>query len=184
MRTIESYDGAEIIVDEDDFETLSGFRWFYRSKGNVTLSTSMKSVFRKSSEKSTYITMAREITKCDIKNHVIFLDDNNLNHQKGNLKVLTLAELRRRVLPQSGRKYKGTSLNKTTGKYTAAITLSGKTIFLGYRQIERSAAQIYDAALYYLGFTYAYYNFPGEKFELPKHLKKKLRKYKNESPKV
>lgn len=182
MKTIESYNGGEIIVDDKDFETLSEFRWFYRHKGSVA--SPAKIVFRRSQKTSSYITMARHIMGCGMESHIIFLDDNGLNHQRNNLRVVTLAELRRRVPPREDRKYKGISFIKSANKYTVAITLWGIAVRLGYVLTEEEAAQRYDAALRFMRFTYAYYNFPGEKFELPKHLEKKLRRYKNENPKV
>lgn len=173
MKIIESYSGEDILVDDDDYEFLINYNWRYHLGGN----TSRKFVHCTDHKTNKQLIMRRIIMKCPPNKFVVHLDENTLNHQRYNLKILTVSEFRRTCPPREGRQYKGFSRNGNVKRpYTAAITINKKSVFIGDSKSEIRAAQLYDAAVNYLKFEHCYRNFPEEDFDLPISAKTRLDK--------
>lgn len=171
MKIIKAYSGEEILVDDSDYKLLLNYNWRYNLGGN----TSKKYVHCIDQKTNKQLIMRRLIIKCPNKKFVIHLDGDTLNHQRSNLKVVTVSEFRRTYPPREGRKYKGLTRNLDARRpYTAAITINSKSVFIGDGKSKIEAAQLYDAAVNYLKFTHCYKNFPNKQFDLPIAAKKRL----------
>lgn len=90
--------------------------------------------------------------------------DPNKGYEPGNCRFVTISQnvrnQRRRRSNTSG--YKGVSLNKRMGKWSATIRYDGKSHHLGFFEDPVIAAKVYDAeALKYHG-EYALINFPAK----------------------
>jgi len=173
MKKIKAYSGDDILVDNEDYDFLSQFNWSYLQAG-----CNRKTVFRIEPSTKELIIMKRIIMKCKKSEYVIHLDDIRLNHQKKNLRKVTLSQLRRTSPPKLGKKYKGVYKVKTKRiqSYNSYIYVNGRFVSLGSKRTEEDAAKMYDAAVEFLGYEYSYRNFPGKKYELPKDFQKKIEK--------
>ena len=90
--------------------------------------------------------MHRQIMNAPDNLVVDYIDHNDLNNRKENLRVCTFAE-NCRNMRSSARKtsrYKGVHWNKRMGKWAAQITFENKTYHLGYFTDETAAARAYD----------------------------------------
>jgi len=173
MKIINTYSGEKILVDDENYDNLSQFTWYFRTTGNI----SKKHVFRRHPNKpSQYITMRKQLMPCDPGYVVIYKDENTRNNQKSNLKIITTSELRRQHPPRNGKRYKGFTRNKGDGKpFSVAISVNNKNLVIGHKNTKQDAAQLYDAAIDYLGLKYSYKNFPNKHFPLPKKIKTKFK---------
>ena len=157
--------GKVALVDDEDFEWLSKFKW-YAAKARNTYYAKRKVPSDKKGKQKT-IFMHRAILR---RHYGLFLTDkqetdhrdwNGLNNRKANLRICTTAENLQNQRPQyrSKSKYKGISRPKDMKKWRACIQINGKQIHLGYFDDEIEAAKIYDHKAKELFGEFAHTNF-------------------------
>lgn len=162
IRRIPLTQGQFALVDAEDYEELSKWKWCASKdwRGDYV------AVRNSTGPKRGSILMHRQILglqpgdkrECDHKNH------NKLdNRQKVNLRICTNSQNKQNGLPRKGTsEYKGVSWCKANQKWRVQIKVNGQEIHLGYFDIEIEAARAYDhAAIWYFG-EYACFNFPKE----------------------
>lgn len=127
------------LVDDADFESLSPFRWRRNAQGYASLSNGGRM-------------MHRIIMNPPIGFHTDHIDGNQLNNQRGNLRIATpsqnCANSRKPIFrsgPTSSR-YKGVSFFKRDDNWMAYIMVNRKRIFIGYYNAEIEAANAYNNA--------------------------------------
>lgn len=153
--------GSTTLVDDDDFEWLSQWRWAYiADPGYVARST-------KVGGKSVRIYIHRAILNAPKGILVDHKDRNVLNNQKSNLRFATRRQNAQNAAAPKGilksSKYKGVTWSKQRQRWAAQLKLNRKHIFLGYHNDELSAAHAYDiGAICHYG-EFAYLNFTTEK---------------------
>lgn len=149
------------IVDPADYERLKGYKWFVR--------TGVKSfyAFRHGPtqylSKGRYVYMHQEILKVPEGMVADHINHDGMDNRRANLRAATRAQnLRnRKKFAKSGTsKYKGVSLKKDNGKWSARIAIDNKTIFLGNFDNEIDAAKAYDEGAKKYHGEFACLNFP------------------------
>lgn len=159
VKTIKLDKGYEAIVDEEDYERLSKYRWRTKPNKNNVYAYRDKRV----SNKQVSISMARELLGVTDSNiHVDHINRNSLDNRKSNLRLCTPQQNLCNAEPYgAGSKYKGVSFNKKVKKYVANIKVR-KICYLGTYNTEEEAAKVYDSAALYHFKEFAYLNFPNE----------------------
>ena len=159
MKEIRLTQNKVAIVDEEDYEWLSQYKWHYH-KGYAARTC------RQTGKKRT-VYMHREIMNTPRGLVTDHINGNRLDNRKANLRICTRAQnnmnmikFRTRKKSKNASKYKGVYWNggpKAT--WSAEIRHNGKQIHLGYFQDEVEAAQAYDKAAIRLFDSFASPNF-------------------------
>ena len=133
------------LVDDEDFEALSRFKWcVLRTKGAFTVVRGVKVGIgiRK------IVRMHRTLIMLPSGFQVDHIDRNPLNNQKFNLRGCSIAENNRNhglsVRNTSG--FKGVSFDKERGTYKAQVGLRSGTKVIGRFKTAEEAARAYDEA--------------------------------------
>ena len=150
MKRIQLTQGHAAIVDDEDYELLSRFKWhFHRVKGRE-------------------YGYARTSGKNKILMHRLLLDAVQVDHANGNRLDNRRENLRSATQSQNGTNrgcradntsgYKGVSFNKATQKWHAYIKHSQKRYHLGFYATPEEAAQAYNIAASRLFGEFAAFN--------------------------
>lgn len=151
MKRIKVTQNRYALVDDEDFEYLSQFKWYASKQGN-TFYAHRDSRNRKR-DKGTIICMHREIMNSP-KDLVDHIDGNGLNNQKKNLRTCTRSQnsMNQKAHRDSTSKLKGVTFDKSRNKYAAQINFNGKKIYLGRFSVKEKAYQAYcEACVKYHG---------------------------------
>lgn len=156
--------GYEAIIDADDYEKVSQFKWhtvFKRAGGKPYANTSMHISGSSENRKKRNITMHRFIIPTPSNLQIDHINGDTLDNRKENLRQVTNSQNHMNIgkmKKQCSSKYKGVSLRKGTGKWRSLIKRNGKAIELGLFSTELEAAKAYnDAAIEFHG-TFAKLN--------------------------
>jgi hypothetical protein len=151
MKEISLTQGKIALVDDEDFEALSAFKW--RAYRRYRTFYAMRHIHQpdgvRTSEQMHRAILARKLGRpitegmeCDHDN------GNGLDNQRGNLFEVTKAQNRhnfRRYLARTSSMYVGVYWQKNREKWCARIQVDGKSLFLGRHSSEVEAAQVRDA---------------------------------------
>jgi hypothetical protein len=138
--------GLSALVDNEDFEELSGFRW--RPQPSKRNGEQFRAV-RSGEGGRGVILMHRQIMRAPDGVLVDHANGNPLDNRRSNLRFCTFAQNaqnRRRVVPGSSSRFKGVTWHKQRGRWQAAIKVDKRFIFLGLFTDEQEAADAYDRA--------------------------------------
>ena len=150
------------IVDDQDFDLISQYKWYaHKERKNPNKyypkSTQLNNGVR---EHLTIYSLIMNPPKGYIVDHI---NGNPLDNRRDNLRICTPKE-NNRNMPKSkdpaSSIYKGVSLVKNTGRWYASIKCDGKSYNLGCYDTEFEAAQIYDKKATELFGEFAKTNFP------------------------
>lgn len=149
MKRIELSQNKYALVDDEDYEYINQWKWYYH-KGYAVRNQNKKQ-----------ISMHRVITNCFGDIDIDHINRNRADNRKSNLRIcndsLNQANTSKKTTNTSG--YKGVSWNKQANKWTAQITVNNSRIHLGYFDNKETAARKYDEkAKQYFG-EYATLNF-------------------------
>jgi len=147
MKEIPLTQGKVALVDDEDFELVNKYKWYawYNShaKSYYAVRNSSKLI-----GKQMMIFMHRFIMNTPDGMQVDHIDHNTLNNQTNNLRNCTnaqnLSNQGKHMDNTSG--YKGVSLNKHAGKWSAEIFAEGVKHYLGLFTDPIEAALAYDKA--------------------------------------
>lgn len=152
MKLIPLTRGMCAIVDDEDFDWLSKFKWLADPQY-----PSRRCFYAKRDSRSKKISMAREIAKTPKGLYCDHINGNTLDNRRANLRNCTSTENARNASVRVGKAvpYKGVTLRKDSGLYRARIRVDGKLINLGSFQtaIEASVAYESAAATYFGDFS-------------------------------
>lgn len=150
MKTILLSQGKVALVDDEDFERLSKFKWYtFRDINRFYAARNIKN----DNGNQRRLSMHRDIL--NLKDSSIDIDHKNhdgLDNRRQNLRICTRRQnaQNRRKLAGCASNFKGVSLN--SGKWRARIKYNKKRIHLGYFISEQEAANAYlNAAQEYFG---------------------------------
>ena len=147
MKSITLTKGKLALVDDEDFEHINQFSWYY-SNGYA-----YRPLPRKTRKKPS-ISMHRLIMDDPAGKEVDHINGNRLDNRRSNLRICTKAENRRNLGLRSTNStgFKGVCFRKDIKKYQAQITVNSKSVYLGYYPTAQQAAHAYnDAAVKYYG---------------------------------
>lgn len=144
MREIPLSQGKVAIVDDEDFERLSQYKWHTR-RSTETLFYARRKPWAGGDRFD--ILMHREILQAPKGVWVDHVDGNGLNNTRNNLRLCTVAENSRNQKKQSGKssQFKGVGWSKHSRKWRAYIRIDGKSVQIGLFTNESEAARAYDA---------------------------------------
>jgi hypothetical protein len=152
MKEIELTQEQVAIVDDEDYEYLSQWKWHATKHGNTYYAE------RKPNKK--HCIMARIIMKCENDMVVDHINRDGLDNRKENLRICTIAENGRNKTKskKTTNPYKG--IQKNHLKWTAIITYNKFTKCLGNFNSPEEAAIAYDKKARELFGEFANLNFP------------------------
>jgi len=137
---ISSNNNLVAIVDDEDFDVLSQYKWHVKKTGNHFSA-------RRWITQGKSISMHRQILGLanDDKRVVDHKDHNPLNNQKENLRICTAWQNNvYRTKFKGNSKFLGVNWYAATSKWVARIKIDGKQRQLGSFTDEESAAKCYD----------------------------------------
>lgn len=134
--------GKFALVDDEDYEWLSRWKWCAAKGGSTFYAT------RSPGKRNTTITMHRLIMGVSIKQLIDHINGNGLDNRRRNLRPATKAQNMMNRGPQRGNKsgYKGVHLDVASGKWIAIIKYDGRNKALGRFNTKEQAAQAYNEA--------------------------------------
>lgn len=154
MKEIPLSQDKVALVDDDDYELVSSFKWSLMTTPHNSYA------YRKEDQRTIYLhRYIMNVTEAEEVDHI---DKNGLNDQRHNMRVATRTEnARYRVVPQTenGSGYRGVRLHGS--RWQAKIQIApGVRISLGTFETPEEAARAYDAAAKEHHGEFAVLNFP------------------------
>lgn len=145
--------GQVSIVDDEDYEELSKYKWRVMQKGNTSYAK------RKGAKGATFM-MHREIINAPANMEVDHIDGNGLNNTKLNLRLCSHSEnMRNQRIPKNNKTgFKGVT-SYLKNKYRAMISHENKSFHIGVYETAEEAAKAYDDKAIELFGEYARTNF-------------------------
>lgn len=144
MKEIPLTQGKVALVDDEDFERVSQYKWYYDKQKN----TAKRSItISQRTRKPEYLSQLL----CPVQNKktgIKYFDGNSLNFQKNNMLVLSVSYLYQGTNRKKNRKltseYVGVSWAKNAKKWLVAISFQKKPIYIGIFDKELEAAAAYN----------------------------------------
>lgn len=144
MKLIPLTKGHFAMVDDADFEWLSGFRWYPKvCKNTIYAGTRIKG----GNGKWKSVAMHRMVLGLtDPKILGEHVDMNGLNNTRKNLRPCTMSQngMNRDGNPNTSSKFKGVTWHIAANKWAAQIGANGKIKHLGCFESEEDAARVYN----------------------------------------
>lgn len=157
MKEIQLTKGKFALVDDEDYEWLSQWKWFTHSNGYAVRGEGTW-------PRQKIVLMHRAIMQVPSGMEVDHTNGGKLDNRRANLRICNHTENMRNRKSQSGgtSQFKGVFWDKHYQKWRAQIKVNNKRFHLGRFEKEVDAARSYDdAALEHHG-EYARLNFPQE----------------------
>jgi hypothetical protein len=146
FRKIPLSQGKYAIVDPDDYERLSKYKW-YALKCEQSFYAARNKYLKYGKKKN--VLMHREIINAPDNLFVDHINQNGLDNRKANLRLATKVQNtwnRIKTRRKTSSKYKGVSYQKRDRIWKAKIIINGRNKYLGSFQNEIDAAKAYDGA--------------------------------------
>jgi len=157
MKEIYLTRGKVALVDDEDYNRVSQYKWHTCEDGNI--------FYAHGRVRGKEIQMHRFILNAKIGEITDHIDGDGLNNQKTNLRFVTKSQNSvhgRKFKMYNGKtcssKYKGVS--KDGNLWHSRIIFEGKYINLGWFKNEEDAARVYDDKMIELQGVYGKLNFP------------------------
>jgi hypothetical protein len=156
MKEIQLTKGQCAIIDDDDFERVSKFRWYAQWSEGMKAYRACRSFNGQSIYLHRFIMDAPSGMVVDHINHDM------LDNRKENLRLATHAEnmRNRRATPKNTSGYKGVSWSSFYKVWKVQIQKDGKSQFIGCFIDPVEAAKAYDVKAKELFGEFAFLNFP------------------------
>lgn len=161
MRTIPLTRGHVALVDDEDFEALSQFKWGARRKDHLVYAVRK---VRAGPYRQRDVLMHREILAAPRGTDVDHINGNGCDNRRANLRAATREQNARnsRARTDGTSRFRGVSWYRPLERWRAALRGGGKTIHVGYFHNEEEAARAYDDAARQHHGAFASLNFPRE----------------------
>lgn len=135
------------LVDDEDFERVNKYRWFYHHNGYARLTT-------KIGKEKKQINMHRFILNAPINMEVDHINHNGLDNRRCNLRLCTHIQNQQNSKKRLNTKYKYKCVyfDKDKNKWRVRMKVNRKQIYIGYFESELEGAKAYNnAAIKYFG---------------------------------
>jgi hypothetical protein len=160
MREIPLTHGQVALVDDDDYERVSQFKWGAAKMNHRWIAQATVGWYKQAQMHRFILGLEKGDPR-----EVDHINRNSLDNRKSNLRIATRSQNmanRPKDRGEYSSKYKGVC--KVRGRWIAYIRVMGKLTYLGTHEIEEEAARAYDrAALKHFG-EFAVTNFPREEY--------------------
>lgn len=159
-KEIELTQDKVALVDDEDFEWLSQWKWHAYWDGHNWYAKRAERMISNGRRQRT-VNMHRTIMNVSQSDKVDHVDGNGLNNQRHNLRVATHQQnvCNRSLYCNNSSGYKGVGWHKQHQKWHAKIQNNGKRIHLGYFDTALEAARAYDEAAKDIHGEFARINF-------------------------
>lgn len=146
MKKIPLTQGKVALVDDEDFEELSKYKWHAHKQCGGTFYAGRNQ--KLANGKYRYIHMHKEIMNTPDDMHTDHINHNGLDNRRENLRVCTSSQNMMNRLKHSNNTsgFKGVSFHSRDKKWQAGIRLNTKRIHLGYFTDKLSAIMAYREA--------------------------------------
>ena len=153
MKVLELSQGLKSIVDDEDYEFLSKYKWsaLRRTNGLFYAIRTRKKLEPKGSR---MIYLHREILKAKKGQFIDHINNDSLDNRKQNLRFCSKKEncRNRLITTKNTSGYKGVVWHTIAKKWIASIKVNQKYIYLGLFIDKKQAAKAYNnAAIKYFG---------------------------------
>lgn len=126
--------GLFAIVDDEDFELVSKFRWYATIDGSNTITYA-----------ATKVRMHRLIIDAPPGFFVDHINGDPLDNRKSNLRLCNNSQNQQNTQSRGGSSsFKNVSYNKKNNKWLAAFRFNGKVYYCGLHKTEEEAARAVD----------------------------------------
>ena len=150
MKQIKLTQGKFVIVDKEDYEWLSKYKWCYRRgkifKNGIEYGNAVTGIWNKNRKNNDNVTMHRFIMKCPKGKQIDHINHNPLDNRRINLRIVdgTLNNMNRRGV-------KGYYWDEVNKQWKVELFHYKKRIWLGRYNTELEARQAYEkgVAQYY-----------------------------------
>lgn len=134
MQKIKLSQGKYAIVDDEDYDLVSRYNWYYNEG------------YAKAYYQGKRLRMHRLILKAKNGQQIDHRNRNRLDNQRSNLRICTLQENNRNITLRKDNTsgYKGVSLDKSTGHWRPLVYVDGKVKTSGQFLNKHHAALVYD----------------------------------------
>jgi len=153
MKQIPLSQGKFALIDDEDYERVSKYKWCVNSSGYAV--RSFRELQANGNYKQKAMKMHRFIMNANEGDGIIdHRDTIRINNQKYNLRVASFVEnLRNQKINKNNKSgFKGVRLHKPSSLYIAQIGINGKQKHIGYFKCPVEAAKAYnEAAIKYFG---------------------------------
>lgn len=153
MKEIKLTRGMVTLVDDEDYEYLSQWKWSATNPNDPPYATRHG---RKKTQEPRSVLMHRVIMNTPDDLEVDHIDHNGLNNQKTNLRICSGFENRLNRQPNRNHKYVGVGVYKNI--FRARIRVNNIIYYLGYFKTQEEAALSYNRAALMLKGEFAYLN--------------------------
>lgn len=171
-KHIQTADGTQFLVDDEDYEKLGGYNWHCEGAGKRYAYRSVRSYWVDGKRKREKSALHREIVGLysgdpGISDHI---DRNFYDCRKSNLRITGFSGSVQNTGPQKCKTksiHKGVTYCKGDTVWRANMNIDGKIVVLGKYNTEREAALCYDFHARKRYAEFAYLNFPDEVLSEP-----------------
>lgn len=146
MKYIDLTKGKKVMVDDEDFEYLSQWKWQTSARGYA-----VRGQWNGERKNNDIIIMSRMLLNCPDDKEVDHINGDRLDNRKENLRIVTKKNNRRNraILDRNKTGYKGVVEMKDKfrwKRFRASIGVDGKNIYLGYFYTAKEAYMAYRGA--------------------------------------
>ncbi len=139
MKKLKLTRGKYALVDDEDFKSLSNFKWYASRRGYAISNPYMDGM-------SKVIYMHRLVIKTPKNFHTDHINHNKLDNRRSNLRIANKFQNNSNKKYRNGKSYKGIHKDNKTGKWLSQICHKGKRIFLGGYIKKKDAMISYNEA--------------------------------------
>lgn len=172
MKEIPLTRGKVAIVDDEDFERLSKWKWHAMKNSGSGIWYAARAVPAGTLKPwQTRLRMHREILGAAGKDVVDHRNGDGLDNRRENLRLCSQSQNRMNSIRsrRSRSRFKGVVAHAKTGRWRAVLTVDGRRTWLGWFDSDEEAARVYDAEARRVYGEFAALNFPvnGERAATP-----------------
>lgn len=146
MKYIQLDKGQVAIVDDEDYDYLSQFKWYASKERGRYYATRGNKVINWVRQKPALIKMHREIMNFPEGMQVDHINHNSLDNRKSNLRICTVRQNLMNRKPKANRISKYLGVDHNGCSWVARIGVNWESIHLGSFETEEQAAKAYDIA--------------------------------------